>query len=461
MASCRALGPPPGREKPSLPTLESPTANAMTQVASYPSRTAVADAEPWLRTRAWDRIFMTGGALLVAVPIVLYYLFTGLGASIATAEDLVTLVVMVLVGGPHVFATYTRTFLQPGFKAREPLMFLSGLLVIAVVVTAAASSAFFQTTIGGYPPIQYVLTFFFFWAGIHIVHQAAYCATCYGIRAGDGRDRRRKWLDRVDYVVMLGCLYPMAFFRMSMIGDATAGAPANPDALATQIVTDMTGSTAFANEYVFRIGRVAPILPEFVRANFFWIAVTIAFFAAVAVFAWKSWKQHQEGTLNRPRFLLVASTAIVGFVVPWFPNLDTSFQGFNAWHSFQYLGIVWLWNRQAYDRGEARGTLAQTISAPGRAKTFYMVALAGTIGLLLLILVTGWLIEFSTAGQFRMFGHDQVPIDATTGQPEYRPGAVLLAYYMVAFAFLLVHYLHDGIFFLRHKDLVPEAAQRG
>jgi hypothetical protein len=430
----------------------------MTQAVPFPS-SAATTAEPWLRDRAWDRMFITGGALLAIVPIALYYLLTGMGASVATAEDLVTLIVMVLVGGPHVFATYTRTFLQPGFRRREPLMFAGALVVIAVVVGAAASSAFFQATLGGYPPIQYVLTFFFFWAGIHIVHQSSYCATCYGIRAGDLADPRRRWLDRVDYLVMLGCLYPMSFFRMSMIGDPARGAVADPDALATRIVVDLSGSAAFADEYVFRIGRVAPILPDFVRADVFWIAVTIAFFAAVAVFGWKSWRQQQDGTLNQPRFALVAATAVVGFVVPWFPNLDTSFQGFNAWHSFQYLGIVWLWNRQAYDRGQVRGGLAERIAAPGRARSFYRIALVTTLGLLGLILAVGWIIELSTGGQFRMFGHDAAGGDSITGGDGYRPGSVLLAYYMVAFAFLLVHYLHDGIFFLRHRDLVPEAAE--
>ena len=27
---------------------------------------------------------------------------------------------------------------------------------------------------------------------------------------------------------------------------------------------------------------------------------------------------------------------------------------------------------------------------------------------------------------------------------------------LLAFSFLLVHYLHDGVFFQRHRDLVPE-----
>ena len=54
-----------------------------------------------------------------------------------------------------------------------------------------------------------------------------------------------------------------------------------------------------------------------------------------------------------------------------------------------------------------------------------------------------------------MFGHDVNPVD-DSGQPLYRPGAVLLAYYMIAFSLLLTHYLHDGFFFFRRRYVVSD-----
>ena len=215
-------------------------------------------------------------------------------------------------------------------------------------------------------------------------------------------------------------------------------------------------SEAFANDYVFRIGRTAPILPDFVTADAFWITFTALYFAGLLLFFTKSLREHRDGTLNRPRFRLVTATVFVGLIVPVFPNLDTAFQGFNAWHSFQYLGIVWLWNRGAHDRNELKGSMVPSLAGPDRAGSFYLAALGSTIGLLLVILCAGWLIEVATAGQFRMFGLDSVPVDPATGRPEYRPGSVLLAYYMVAFSLLLVHYLHDGHFFFRPRDLRPD-----
>ncbi|MGE0142605.1 MAG: hypothetical protein AB7T19_04885 [Planctomycetota bacterium] len=422
----------------------------MTTLASTSSPTLDG---PWLHSPRWDRVFVTGGALLVVIPIALYYLFQSLGVAVTTAEDLVTLVVMVLVGGPHVFATYTRTFLEPGFRRREPRLFFGAFAVFAIVLGAAVSSAFFDVEIAGFPPIQFVLTFFFFWAGVHIVHQSSYLCAAYEERWGAVADRRRRFGNALDYLVMLGCLYPVAFFRMSMILDPSRPHVANPDALATQIVTSLSGNTSFADAYVFRIGRVAPILPDFVTADAFWIVFSALYCGLVVLFAQKSWREHREGTLNRPRFQLVVSTALVGLIVPLFPNLDTAFQGFNAWHSFQYLGIVWLWNRNAYDRGEVKGEFVRGLSAPGRGRVFYRTAFLATLGLLSLILLTGWLIETFSAGKFVMFGHPIVPTDPATGEAIYRPGSVLLAYYMVAFSLLLTHYLHDGHFFFRTRDL--------
>ncbi len=426
----------------------------MTQAVSLP---ASRDDGPWLLSRSWDRVFVTGGALLVVVPIALYYLLRSMGVAMSTSEDLVTLFVMVLVGGPHVFATYTRTFLQPRFGKREPLLFFGAFAVLTIVLSAAISSAFFGAKLGGYPPIQYVLTFFFFWAGVHIVHQASYLCAVYEQRQGAVRTALRRWGNALDYLVMLGCLYPVAFFRMSMILDPAQPHVANPDALATKIVVALTGSHAFADEYVFRIGRVAPILPDFVTADAFWVTFSALYLVGLVVYFAKAWREWNDGTINRPRFSLVTSTVFVGLVVPLFPNLDTSFQGFNAWHSFQYLGIVWLWNRISYERGELHGNLVTRLSAPGRGRAFYATAFGGTVVLLLLILLVGWIIDRQSGGAFPMFGHSIVPIDEATGKEAYRPGSVLLAYYMVAFSLLLTHYLHDGHFFFRTRDLEPSA----
>lgn len=416
------------------------------------SRPDAARSEPSLRSRAWDRLFVAGGAWLVPVPIVVFHLLRSCGASIAAAEDVVTLLVMVPLGGPHVFATYTRTFLNPNFRREDRLLFLLAFGVAAIVVGAAVTSAFFDVLLFGSPPIRYVLTFFFFWAGIHIVQQNSYVAACLQAKAADAPSR---WWGAIDHAVMLLALYPVSLFRMSMVNlDDPTMQTADSAALATRIVTALSGSPAVADDYVFRIGRVAPILPEFLRSPWLWIGVTVAFAVSAVLFAMKSVRQARAGTLLRSRFQLVLWSGVLGFVVPLFPNLDSAFQGMNAWHSFQYLGVLWLMNQRSRQRGEIRNRLFDAITMPDRPWRFYGAGLVATLSLLLVVLGCGAVIENASGGEFALFGHEQPRLDPATGRELYRPGAVLLAYYMIGFSVLLTHYLHDGFFFFRRRYLV-------
>ena len=307
------------------------------------------------------------------------------------------------------------------------------------------------------------MTFFFFWAGIHVIQQNSYCLACYTKldKAARATRRNRLW-NSVDYLVMLGCLYPVAFFRMSMgnLADAT-GHTANPDALATQIVVGLTGSQRFANDYVFRIGNVAPVLPEFAMAAACWILISCLFLLVLGLFAVKTVREWRTGTIRWPRFLLVATTAVVGISVALMPNLDSSFQGFNTWHSFQYLGLVWLMNRRSSEAGEIDSRFVGSFSGPGRHWRYYFIALGATIVLIGLIIGVGLLIQYLSEGQFLLFGHADGagPVEEGTGRPLYRPGSVLLAYYMCGFSLLLIHYLHDGFFFFRTRYLVTSPDQ--
>jgi len=416
----------------------------MSSIASGAALPVAAAPPALLRNSTWDRVFVAGGAWLVPIPIVAFYLFRAFGCSIAAAEDLVTLLVMVPLGGPHVFATYTRTYLNPAFRKQDPWMFALGLLVPVVVISAAISSAFFDVVIAGSPPIRYLLTFFFFWAGVHIVHQNSYLANGYGSASRWG------W---VDYAVMLLAMYPASLFRMSMVdrGDPTMRA-ADPDALATQIVASLGGGQHAADSYVFRIGRVSPILPDFLMHPALWIAVTVAFVLAVALFAWKSVRELRAGTLVKHRFRLVLAMAVFGSLVPLLPNLDSAFQGLNAWHSFQYLGLAWLMNRRSQSRGEISSPYFDRTMQDGGHWRFYRTALFGTVGAIVGMLLLAYVIASNSGGEFAMFGHDE-PLRDAAGKELYRPGAVLLAYYLFAFSLLLVHYLHDGVFFCRRRYL--------
>jgi len=420
----------------------------MTTLAPGAALGAETQSNQQLRSRTWDKFFVAGGAWLVPVPILAFYLFRALGAGVSAAEDLVTLLVMVPLGGPHVFATYTRTYFNPQFRKQEPLLFVLGLCIPVIVIGAAISSAFFDVLIGGSPPIRYILTFFFFWAGVHIVHQHSFVASAYG-------EKHQKW-GWVDYAVMLFAMYPASFFRMSMIDrtDLTMRG-ANPDALATQIVVWFTGSQEAADQYIFKIGRVAPLLPEFMMSSALWIVITAAFLISLGLFVWKSVREFRAGTLVRRRFQLVVAMAVLGSTVPLLPNLDSAFQGLNAWHSFQYLGVLWLMNQRSKEKHQISYGFFDRNMGEGKHWRFYRTALFATLGAIVVLLGAAWAIAETSNGQFAMFGHDE-PLRDAAGKELYRPGSVLLAYYLLGFSLLLVHYLHDGFFFCRRRYLRDE-----
>ncbi len=410
---------------------------------------ARAPAEPVWHSRDWDRVFFVGGALLVPLPVVLYYAFRAAGLPTGASEDLVTLLVMVPLGGPHVVATFSRTLLNPGFWRRERGLAAASLLLLAGVVATAVASAFFDVRLAGWPPMAFVLTGFFFWAGLHVVQQHCYVAASLADRAGSAQRDRLGW---VDHAVMLLALYPASLFRMSMAARTESGAVvADPDALATRLVRELGGGAQFADEYVFRIGRASPILPDFMMHPALWLMVAAAFVACLGLFAWKSLRARARGVPFGTRGRLVLAMVVCGVAVPLVPNLDSSFQGINAWHCFQYLGLAMLINRAAVARGELTAPRLVALAQPGRALRAYGLAVAATLLLVAVILGAAAVLQAASGGRFVMFGHDVAPTDPHTGRVLYRPGSVLLAYYLFGFGFLLIHYLQDTVFFFRGR----------
>jgi hypothetical protein len=114
----------------------------------------------WLRSRSWDLSFLILSAALVPIPLLLYH---GLGVS----QTAVNLIVAGLVGGPHLYSTFTYTFLEPNYRRRHR-GFLLGSLVLPVIVTVLA-----------FVNLQVLLTIFFTWASIHVLHQITYINDCY------------------------------------------------------------------------------------------------------------------------------------------------------------------------------------------------------------------------------------------------------------------------------------------
>jgi len=340
------------------------------------SRLGASTEGAWLRSRSWDLTFLILSAALVPIPLLMYH---GLGVS----QTAVNLIVAGLIGGPHLYSTFTYTFLEPNYRRRHRT-FLLGSLALPVVVTVLA-----------FVNLQILLTVFFTWASIHVLHQITYINDCYAAK----RPAKRSLKGRIiDYGVVFTCLYPMA----------------TPQIL----------------DHDFQLGGEQIYVPSWadhgIIADLQVFAVFALFGAFFVLWVGKTVREARAGTFNLPSTLLISLTIVIGFSLPLFPNIDVAFQGFNTWHSFQYLALIWFLNSMRKQRGEIDNHFVAEMNGPDRPLAFYglNVGLTALAGLLVLGLNGIGGIELQTA------------------------------YYIVILSTLLQHYYLDHLQFTKLGDMV-------
>jgi hypothetical protein len=405
--------------------------------ASFGTETHVsAGAIPWLRSARWDLGFLTLSVGLVAIPYAVYLFYVVFGGGSAAdagvkgttaynARVMVNYLVALLIGGPHMYATFTRTIMDREFLRKKFAFVASSILVPIAVVTMILYS---------YESYVWLLTIFFSMASIHALHQLVWVSEAYNKRSGF---RLSLFSRVVDYGVVFSSLYPIAVWKMA--------------------------------EGRFNIGPMSLKFNDLL-GGYFWLAYLAfaAFFGMLLLFIGKTVVEYRNGRFNLPKTLLISFTVGVMFWTPTMPNMDTAFQGINVWHSFQYLALTWYANRLREQRTgkrlgflhlwedlskrvrRASGTGASMVRR-GRAivagilgtlrrvdrdtgwSTFYMLCLS-------MLPISGILIL--AAGKFWPRVHGDLP-----GSDE--------AYtYMGILSVLLVHYVHDALLFTDHDAIV-------
>jgi hypothetical protein len=149
-------------------------------------------------------------------------------------------------------------------------------------------------------------------------------------------------------------------------------------------------------------------------------AVFLGLWLAKCVRDWRA------GRLLVPSVLLIGLTIAVGFTLPLLPNSDVAFQGFNVWHSVQYLALVWFLMAMRKERGEIDNHFVAEMNGPDRAWRFYGLAVALTAAAAVLVLV--------------IHGAFGVPLQQ--------------AYYIVILSTLLQHYYLDHLQFTKLGDML-------
>src|SRR5262249_61397812 len=105
---------------------------------------------PWLCSKRWDLLYITGSGILVVLPLMLYEVA-------GNSATFVNLFIAGVIGGPHMYATFFRTLLDTSFRRRHRLLLLGSLGIPGLVV----GGAMWQ--------FQILNTPFFFWGSIHIL----------------------------------------------------------------------------------------------------------------------------------------------------------------------------------------------------------------------------------------------------------------------------------------------------
>ncbi len=339
---------------------------------------------PWIRSRRFDLIFLTGSGVLVFLPYLSYGLLRNLGRSSESASLIVGLLVTLLVGGPHMYSTYLRTALEPGFRERFGILTYAPLVIIPSLVILGCVYSFLT-----------LLTGFFFWASLHVTHQAQYISETYRRKGSRRTTPADRWLDGA---VILGALYTVAMYRF---------------------VEDR-----------FTLGSSTLFFPPFLKHLWVARAFTVGFAALFLFYAVRTAREIRQGASNWPRLVFMATTVSLAFIVPLFENLDIAFQGFNTWHSLQYLALTWFILSRKADRGEIVSRLVQRLAGITHTGRFYGAMIGATLisGLVYLTLWKGL----------------KMPSDRS--------------YYVVVLSFLLIHYFYDHILFREFAALDARTA---
>ncbi|GAB4470165.1 MAG: hypothetical protein Kow00124_06060 [Anaerolineae bacterium] len=372
----------------------------MSATASAVSREA-GSARPWLHSRNWDLTFISLNVLLVTVPYLSYLLLLNLDGILgpiaqtfgSTVDDvsrnIVNATVALLIGGPHMYATFSRTALDKDYVKKHPRMIWTSLAIPVIVVTLALLN------------LQLLLTVFFFWASVHVLHQIIYITEMYNHR---GRTSLTTFSRAADYAVILTSLYPLAAWKI------------------------------YNNQFTIGLNNLSETIRQiFATIGIPWGTWMVwlaggAFAISLVLWLVKTVMEWREGMLNGPKTLFIGLTVLAAFWVPALGNLDTAFQGMNLWHSLQYLSLTWMLNNLRLKRGEMEDKpFIRRISEDGAARKYYLFNIGLTVADVLLAVLIFFVLRFALGFSF----------DAAFDR----------SYYIAVLSFLWIHYYHDHFLF--------------
>jgi hypothetical protein len=355
----------------------------------------------WLRTRKWDLMFITFSVIVVPLPY-LIYLFgrDTLGINDDLSRNIVNGFVAVAIGGPHMMSTFLRTGLDNGFKSQYPMLIRSSIIIPIIVISLAFLN------------LELLLTVFFFWASLHVLHQVTYIVELYNHKEDkfvrpDKPSAVSMRARLIDYALILTCLFPIAAYK---IANGT---------------------------FIIGTNDLGQVIPDFFEQTWFFVALSAVFGIALIAYIAKTYHEIRTGMINWPKTAFIVITVIVAFFTPLLPNLDTAFQGLNTWHSFQYLAITFyiIKIRQMYGDLDEKAPLVARFSAQTKdSRGLYLLSA---------LMLGGSALIFAFV--YILAGIVRPDMDANQHFDT--------AYYTSILAFLWIHYYHDHFLFTDFESL--------
>jgi len=300
----------------------------------------------WIKSPQWDLTWLIGSVLVVPLSPLLFYF--------GMTPTRVAMIVMLLVGGPHVFVTFTRTNMDPRFVRNHRRY--TRLAYLIPFVTAAFAAGY----------TELFLTVFFAWASLHVLQQIAYVANCYSNRQDLAPTPLERW---TEYGLIFSCLYPFATVRM------------------VDHTFMLDGQHLLVPEAILGPGLVYAAFGVFGVFLVAWIILTV--------------RRYLRGGLHYGKTALLGATVAATLFTPKFQNLDVAFQGINSWHCIQYLALIWYANRLRADRGEIELGFVRSLSArgiPGFLR-YYLSAVAGTVLIIGIVFGVAAIVPRNAAGE--------------------------------------------------------------
>ena len=376
----------------------------------------------WLVSPKYDLVLIIFSSALIIIP----YFFSAMGGM---TNIIVDLLVTALIGGPHLFATYTMTFMEPRFRKRYKYYTWGALLMPVIVLTLAIVN------------LTLIVTIFFFWASIHVIHQALYIADSYRnkdprwkkgpskslLLKGDNHSESdnssllrpltrhwRRYSQAIDYGLLITSIYPIATFKFTN--------------------TPLWLGNTNISEHGFVTGGRALLFPDFLKADWLAYLSIAAFLIMLLLFICKTIWEYHARLFHGPKTLHMSLAALLFFITPIMNNLDVAFQGLNVWHSFQYLAVVLYLNRLRAERQMIGSVFVSNLSKHG--SRLYWLCFAFTISAALIYLLVRFIVT-------------------ATGIWTNNPIQIhYFSFYTIILSVLLIHYYFDHFLFLQVDDVI-------